>query len=444
MPRNMIQDVVPPNRRSIKRIPLPKSKQRVLVPATKNIEEDIEKESPSLPYTRESYRPEYNPEPDPMPSDENKKGISSLWLWLGTAVVIAVLFFTFSYFYSGVTLTITPREETLALTSEISAKKGTGADFSYDVMTLSKEGEKLIPATGKQDVQKKASGQIIIYNSANSAPQTLVQNTRFETPTGLIFRISKSVTVPGQTIQNGKKIPGSVEVTVVADKPGVDYNIPQTDFTIPGFKGDPRYKTFYVRSKTAMAGGFVGVMNAVTDDARNTARESLHSELKAQLMSEAKAQKPASVTVYDTLAVLTYESLPETNSPDGNSVTLHEKATLSIPLFKTDDISKVAGQTLFGTPTAVSVANPESLTATLLGNPIDIMSGAFSFTLSGQAHLLWRIDHDVLYNALLGKSRSDLESILKKFPEVAKADITFRPFWRSTFPTNKKDFTFSN
>jgi len=59
-----------------------------------------------------------------------------------------------------------------------------------------------------------------------------------------MYRIDSSVIIPGYQKVNGKIIPGSIEATVYADQAGDGYNLKLADltgdFSIPGFKGDPR------------------------------------------------------------------------------------------------------------------------------------------------------------------------------------------------------------
>jgi hypothetical protein len=101
----------------------------------------------------------------------------------------------------------------------------------FEIVRITRDDGRVVAASEETDVQKKASGRIVIYNNHNSSPQRLVKNTRFETPEGLIYRINESVTVPGAKIEGGEKVPGSVEAEVMADIPGQKYNIGLTDFT---------------------------------------------------------------------------------------------------------------------------------------------------------------------------------------------------------------------
>jgi len=108
----------------------------------------------------------------------------------------------------------------------------------------------------------KASGIITVFNEYSSSPQLLVASTRFLSSDGKIFRTIKDISVPGSEIINDEIIPDSINITVMADYPGIEYNISPSDFTIPGFKGSPKYVGLYGKSNTAMNGG----SNDTTED----------------------------------------------------------------------------------------------------------------------------------------------------------------------------------
>lgn len=97
----------------------------------------------------------------------------------------------------------------------------------------------------------RAFGVMTIYNK-QSAPQRLIKNTRFESPEGVVFRITQgSVTVPA--MKDGA--PGMLSVTIFADETGAKYNIQPTTFKIPGIKGTVAYDLVYGQSAQAMVGG---------------------------------------------------------------------------------------------------------------------------------------------------------------------------------------------
>ena len=133
---------------------------------------------------------------------------------------------------------------------------------------------------------------MIIYNNFTSQNQKLIKNTRLETPEGLIFRIGESISIPGKKTENGKNIPGQIEIAVYADSAGDEYNIGLTDFTLPGFKNDPaRYKSFYARSKTKMEGGFSGVIKTISKVELESMKDVLEENLKKSLASQFELEK---------------------------------------------------------------------------------------------------------------------------------------------------------
>jgi hypothetical protein len=61
-------------------------------------------------------------------------------------------------------------------------------------------------------------------------------------------------------------------------------------------------------------------------------------------------------------------------------------------------------------------------------------SDPFTFDLSGSTAVVWKVDTNKIAGAVAGKTRAAAEPILTGFPEISKAYLTLRPFWRNTFP----------
>jgi len=182
-------------------------------------------------------------------------------LWSVAVVAVLFLIFSFTGLFAGATIKITPRQEKSIIDGVFSlSQEEKAGDLSFEVMILAGEKSMDIEATEERQVDRKASGEIVVYNAHDSASQRLIKNTRFEAPDGKIYRIKDSIIVPGTSVENGEIVPGSVSATVYADEPGEDYNKGFSDFTIPGFKGSPRYENFYARSKTEITNGFSGVI----------------------------------------------------------------------------------------------------------------------------------------------------------------------------------------
>jgi hypothetical protein len=61
-------------------------------------------------------------------------------------------------------------------------------------------------------------------------------------------------------------------------------------------------------------------------------------------------------------------------------------------------------------------------------------SASAEFTLSGTVELISVIEPMRIASAVAGKGRGEVETILRQYPEVKRAVLILRPFWRKAFP----------
>ncbi|HEU5114738.1 MAG TPA: hypothetical protein VFT82_03155 [Candidatus Paceibacterota bacterium] len=349
---------------------------------------------------------------------------------LGAVVVVVGLAALVTSVFHSATITVTPRTLAFTADGDFTAKKNpSGSDLPFQVVSLTETASETVHATGEKQVTTRASGTIIIYNNYSTAPQRLIKNTRFATPEGLIFRITDSVTVPGKK----GTTPGSIEATVLADEAGTQYNVGLKDFTIPGFKGDPRYNGFYARSKTPLAGGFSGVQKIVSDSDRAKAKSDIESKLAADLVKQAMASKKDGQVTFDKAYTVDYTALPDEAS--GDQVTIKEQGVISAAIFDQKDISTALADEYIKGYNGDPVIVPDF--SSLVFTPKDFKpasSDSITFHLAGNASFEWIYDENALKNALKGQSRGNTPSILQKFPMIEKADISIRPFWSRSFP----------
>jgi hypothetical protein len=176
----------------------------------------------------------------------------------GIALVVAVLLVVF---LPKTNLTITPKEinidESLEMTAKVDQTIYDAERRLLPARLIEKDVTytKSFDATGSGDVTaQKAQGKITIINEFSNANQPLVENTRFLSENGTLFRLVNSTTVPG--MKDGE--PGKIEVLVKADQPGEVGNIGPTKFTIPGFEGSPKHEKIYATSEKSMTGGGTG------------------------------------------------------------------------------------------------------------------------------------------------------------------------------------------
>jgi hypothetical protein len=329
-----------------------------------------------------------------------------------------------------------------------------GTDTSYDLgyrtIELAKEASTVVEADSEEFVQQKASGIITIYNNYSSEEQNLIRNTRFESPEGLIYRIQESVTVPGYTGSESNITPGSLDVEVVADEFGDEYNVDSATFTIPGFKGQEPYEFFSAETKTAISGGFDGVRKVVSESNIETASAELKESVNEMLVNELQNQiTDEFIAVYNS-GYFTYQNIEQSDDPNSEGVILKLKGELAAKVFNKIDLSNsVAVNTLneytldqnvlikdldsgslaITTDTVVNETEDED------GEIVETSENIENLNVSGSMNFVWQINEEEIKKGLMGVSENQLGDVMQNFVAVSGAESVIKPFWRSKFPT---------
>lgn len=365
------------------------------------------------------------------------------FFWFVSALALVFVIFLVSTIFAGANITIEPRQEKSAIDGTFTAVRSNegGSGITYQVMALSDSASVEVPADQEEEVRERASGQIVVYNAHSSASQRLIKNTRFETSDGKVYRIDESVVVPGTTVENGEIVPGSLEVTVYADEPGEEYNIGLTDFTVPGFRGDPRFETFYARSKTDITGGFSGVRRSPTEEDLNAAKQELEEQLRGSLIDSASAQKPEGFTLYQDAMDITFDDLEMEES--GRNVTVTMRGTLQALIFNTDKLETfIAEQSLAsyeGSP--IRILNLNDIDFALVSRDVLEEQSQAQFTLSGGVTIVWDINEEDLQTKLAGLPKGEFQQVLADYPNINRAQASIRPFWKRSFPDDPSNIT---
>lgn len=335
------------------------------------------------------------------------------------------------FYFSSSKVEVTPSTVSAAVQNSFTATQSAG-NLPYEIITAQKIASQTIKGNGTKTVSSSASGMITIYNT-QSKGQKLIVNTRFATTAGLIFRIRSAITVPGGTSAK----PGSVSVKVYADKPGSSYNVGPTSFTIPGFAGTPQASQVYARSSAPMTGGASGTVPVADPVAESEARSALIAALAPDLLSSLKAQIPEGYVLLPGAATTTYQNLELVPSATTGMIDVKVEATATAIVFPnaalaTAIASSVTAIGYHGEPLTLKSTDSLQLSAER-GLP-DPNATSFSFSLSGTVSLVYTVDSARIAAAIAGKTRSAAEVALTNYPEVKRAVIILRPFWRQSFP----------
>lgn len=304
------------------------------------------------------------------------------------------------------------------------------------VFSQRKNGQLKFPATGRRQVERRAAGIMTVYNSYSSDPQPLVEQTRFMAPDGKIFRLTKSITVPGAKIVEGKIVPSSIDAEVVADQPGPAYNIgPVKLFTIPGFSGSPKYQSFYGESKNSMVGGFIGEVAYPTSDDIKKAKESAQASVEEDLKLTLLSQIPKDFKVLEGASQLRLlnQEIDEVTDPEGKFGVFTE-AQMAVIAFKEEDLKN-----LLALRAKRDNGDDFDVRSSALEYGLaraDFENGVLTFPAKFQAVLAKRIDTEKLKENILGKSEADLKLAVFSLPGLKSATISLWPFYVSSVPAD--------
>ncbi|MFH1671217.1 MAG: hypothetical protein ABH889_00345 [Candidatus Portnoybacteria bacterium] len=295
-------------------------------------------------------------------------------------------------------------------------------------------------ATGEKQLNEKARGMITVYNEYSSSDQALVATTRFESPDGKVFRISKNITVPGAKIEEGQIIASSIDVEVIADQPGSDYNIGPTNFTIPGFAGSPKFASFYGKSKESMSGGSIEKVKVVTADDIKQGEKILIDRLKADVDGSLEEQIPGDLKILEgglKEEVADISSTIEEGDP-ADKFNLSVDMVVRALLYKEEDLKDLIDLNLIAQ--IEDDKRPLSDTQKVKWEDplIDWNKGEAQLSLEVQEGLAFKIDAEKIKNELVGKKEVDVRKYLASQPEIEKAKVNFWPFWVKKIPKQEK------
>lgn len=385
--------------------------------------------------TPPSRRKEVEPLSRPIASDRGPLLLSERpprfpYATLIAIVLVIVLSIGALFYFSSAKVNVTPNTVSAAVQSSFTANQSDGT-LPYEVITAQKVATQSIKGSGTKTITSSASGTITIYNTQTKS-QKLITNTRFATAAGLIFRIHSAVTIPGGSVAK----PGSITAKVYADQAGSSYNVAPTSFTIPGFAGTPQASEVYARSSTAMTGGASGSVPVIDAVLEAQTKDALIKALTPDLLASIQAQIPSGYVLLLGAATTTFEELAPVPSETTGMVDVKEQGTITAVVFPNAALAgaiaaSVSGLGYQGEPLTLAPSSNVLLTAS---SPLDPSATSFSFTLSGTASLIYTVDSTRIASAVAGKTRSAAEVALTNYPEVKRAVIILRPFWRQTFP----------
>jgi len=290
-------------------------------------------------------------------------------------------------------------------------------------------------SSGKIIEDKKAEGTIKIFNDFSALSLPLRENTRFMAASGQIFRTPARIIVPGNKTETGKTIPGSIDVKVIAEGAGPEYNIEPTTFSIPGLAGTPSYTKIYGKSSESMSGGFKGETPQVTREDLEKAEVSVIEKLKqgGEQVLIKKSTDSGSVFLREIFQqeVKATSSSVEVGAEVSNfdfSATVESTALL----FKNEDMIKLITIQLPGNKKIYE----KTLNTDWTIGETDLNKGKASLELRFKGSIYADISKLNLEKELKGKTLIGAKDFLGKKSEISEVKISSWPFWIKKIPGN--------
>ncbi|MFA6365206.1 MAG: hypothetical protein WCW78_02280 [Candidatus Paceibacterota bacterium] len=291
------------------------------------------------------------------------------------------------------------------------------------------------PAQGTEVATARAKGKLTVHNAFSSSPQGLVASTRFESPSGKIFRLDKAVLIPGAKVVSGKMVPSSIEVNVTADAEGPDYNNPKEgQWTIPGFKNTAKFKGFYGEASGLIEGGFSGERAVVSSDDLTNAEKKVGDALRAALESQMLLLKNEAFKAVEgntEFVILKKETQP--NAEDKKIFGMFLEGRMRQLVFEEKTLNEALATAIGKNRTGERVAE----TKVEYGTPtFDFEKGTMSFNASGTLVFVANVDAEGFKTSILGADETAVRTAVWALPGIETAKASFSPFWVHRAPMN--------
>lgn len=373
-------------------------------------------------------------------------------VWYIAFILIIGLFFGLSIFFTKAKVTITPTIKEVPLNERLIAyKKSISQELTFDTMIVSGSVEENVSSETKENVEEFARGTVRIYNNSGSEPQTLRIDTRLVDEQGLIYKTEKAVTVPGQTTTDGKKVPGYIDVSIYADKPGESYNTDsEKTLKLIGFKeaNSPKYETIYAKTMGPLEGGFQGERFVVSDDQKQEIIDRLSLKLSDDLLQKSQAQVPDQTIFPEALSVLTDKKVTEKVSDDG-TITVSVSGSMFNVIFNSVELERfILGNSIVGVDQeSAYISNIDSLNISYVDQASQTVNPEalenLAFTIDDTLKIISIVNTESLVFDLVGQKKRDFQTIISAYPGVQYVEYDIDPFWRNRFPDASEDIKIS-
>ena len=235
-------------------------------------------------------------------------------------------------------------------------------------------------------------------------------------------------------------MPDTIDIEVIADQPGGEYNIGPTNFSIPGFVGTPKYTAFYAKSFESMTGGLEREVAQVTEEDFNRAKY----KVTQKALDECKASLADSIPkdyflTKDIFGCGLAESLSSTQAgKESDKFIFQAKAAGEILAFSKTKLTEIAKEHFLSQIPLDKELNQDSLRVEYNFKAIGSSKTSAVFDIDITGDVFSPIDRESLKNTVLGKEVSQIKPLLEGISGITNSSLELWPFWARMMPVDSE------
>lgn len=316
--------------------------------------------------------------------------------------------------------------------------------FKGRFVEVTEEIVQTFPATGIKNEGEPASGIVIIYNYTKTL-KGLIPETRFVSPTGLVFRISEDVLIaPARAGSDGRLIPGRTKARVTADEGGTDGNLPAgTKFTVPGL-GSVGIDLVYGQNQEPFSSGSDQEIKIVSDEDIESARESVSKNIfldtETQLQDQVSNNEELIVPLIQNDIIDSVPSVAAGATRGTFDLKVQVRSWTLLP--DTDKLGSIVENTLITLIPRNRSLTPQTLKgARIVMDNADFLLHTIDFTVEVDGLIATKIDSADLAGSIANRTLESVEKLLDSVPDIVSHKIVLWPFWVARLPLLESNIT---
>jgi hypothetical protein len=399
-------------------------------------------------------------------------------------IAFLLLFFVSYIALPNATIYITPSSNIVEKTTNIIL-----ADAQLNKQLLSRTFGNSIPAhrietTYENNFVYTANGKVFTGRNATclftlknhrGTPWELIEGTRFQSDTGVIYRSQKPVNIPGAGFDlvtdevgnsSRQKIPGQLSVLAIADEVDVNGaiigargNLKQgTKLVLPGLSTESR-EILFAEVEEDCKEGYTSYYSIVTQDDIDAAKEKMKQDLETQakkiledFVASKNLERGVNLTLFDNPQAIRTEILDLSTPPnivdsELESFSVNGQIKIKGIAYNPEDYFEILEKSLYEKVhphKRLSSIDHNSTTYSIVYSDSDLRNLSkvkLSVTVKGIEQYDFdpdSIEGKRLTNKIMeyipNKTRSEAEYFITNLEEIDKASISMWPFWQRTIP----------